>query len=141
MNAIDLVGFAGAAVVLGAFALSNARSARVTPKTLAVMNLGAGALALNGLVHHAWPSTVVNTIWFGIAVVALGREKFRWRGSASRVSSVRRPDPGAALVELEHDSGRGDDSRIVRGGQDGASRSHLLRQHSDDPIDRRLILL
>jgi len=74
MDLIDLIGFAGAILVLAAFALSNTRSVRVTPRALAVMNLGAGAtLALNGLVHHAWPSTVVNTVWFVIAAVALGR--------------------------------------------------------------------
>ena len=42
MHLIDLVGFAGAIVVLIAFGLSNARSVRVAPTTLAVMNLGAG---------------------------------------------------------------------------------------------------
>ena len=46
MDLIDLVGFAGAAVMLAAYALTNARSVRVTPRTLAAMNLGAGG---------AWP--------------------------------------------------------------------------------------
>ncbi len=32
MDLIDLVGFAGAAVVLAAYALTNARSVRVTPR-------------------------------------------------------------------------------------------------------------
>ena len=123
MDLIDLIGFAGAAVMLAAYALTNARSVRVTPRTLVVMNLGAGvALALNGLVHHAWPSTVVNAVWFMIAAVALGRSAGSARGSRRGPGS----DPDAALVELEHDRRSREDSRIVRGGQDGATGRRLL---------------
>ena len=46
MDLIDIIGYGGAGVVLAAFALSNLRSTRVTPKTLALMNLGAGALSV-----------------------------------------------------------------------------------------------
>ena len=73
MDLIDLLGFAGAATVLTAYALTSARSVRVPPTLLAVLNLGSGALVVNGLVHQAWPSIVVNTIWFTVAVVALVR--------------------------------------------------------------------
>ena len=110
VHLIDLVGFAGAVVVLAAFALTNTRSVRVTPTTLAVMNLGAGALALNGLVHQAWPSTVVNAVWFVIAAIALGRDVVprlaRSRGSASRVSREPGSYPEPALVQLEHAGSR-----------------------------------
>lgn len=85
---IDLIGYAGAAVVLAAYALTNLRRVRVAPRTLAMMNLGAGlALALNGLVHQAWPSTVVNTVWFAIAVITLSR---------------RHSDRASAPSELQH---------------------------------------
>ena len=135
MDLIDLLGFAGAAVVLAAFGLSSARSVRVSSKTLAGMNLGAGALALHGLLHQAWPSAFVNTVWFVIAVIALGR------ASAPRVGRDCRSDAGAALVELEHARRSRDDSRIVRGGQHGAPRGHLLLEHPDHQVDRRLVLL
>jgi hypothetical protein len=128
MDLIDLIGFAGAIVVLAAYALANARSVWVTPKTLAVMNLGAGAaLAVNGLVHQAWPSVVVNTVWSVIAAVALGR-------AANRSAD-------AALIELEHDGRSRDDSRVVRGGQDRTAGRRLFCQHPDDTLDRRLVLL
>ena len=130
MYLIDLVGFAGAAAVLAAYALTNARSVRATPKTLAAMNLGAGALALHGLVHQVWPSTVVNTVWFVIAAIALGRtfvpRMARARGSAARVSGGPGSYEGAALVELDHHRRSRDDSGIVRGDQDGAPRGHLF---------------
>ena len=154
MDLIDLIGFAGAILVLAAFALSNTRSVRVTPRALAVMNLGAGAaLALNGLVHHAWPSTVVNTVWFVIAVVALGRaavpgvKRNRPRteagdsaafdsGSAQKVKEPwvvpgRGPWPSSSTIVAAETT-----PRIVRGGQDRAPGGHFLAQHPDDPIDR-----
>ena len=158
MDLIDLIGFAGAIFVLAAFALSNSRSVGVTPKTLAVMNLGAGAaLALNGLVHQAWPSVVVNTVWSVIAAVALGRAavprserkrpRMRWAtplpstAGRLRASGDRGPYPGAALIELEHDGRGRDDSRVVRGGQDRTAGRRLFCQHPDDLLDRRLVLL
>ena len=145
MDLLDLIGFAGAAVVLAAFALTNARSVRVSSKTLAVMNLGGGALALHGLVHHAWPSVVVNTVWFVIAVIALVRARVprtaRNRDSVSRISRNRGSYAGAALVELEHGRRGCENPRIVRGGQDRAPRGHLLAQHPDHPVDRGLVLL
>ena len=139
VDLIDLVGFAGAAIVLAAYALTNARSIRATPKTLALMNLGAGALALNGLVHHAWPSMVVNTVWFVIAAITLGRHLTPNRLVASgRAGAQRRR---SNTVEFEHDRRRDDDARIVRGSHDRASGRSFLFQHPDDPFDRRLVLL
>ena len=137
MDLIDLIGFAGAGVVLAAYALTNARSFRVTPKTLAGMNLGAGAaLALNGLVHHAWPSTVVNTVWFVIAAVALWpAAALTSAASAGAGLDAARPSSSSNTLDAPNDA------RIVRSGHDGASGGYLLLQHPDDPIDRRLVLL
>lgn len=134
MDLVDLIGFAGAAVMLTAYALSNVRVVRMSTKAMAGMNLGAGvALALNGLVHQAWPSTVVNTVWFVIAGVSLV--------SAGRAGDGSGSNAGTTPVELEHDRRSRDDSRIVGGSQDRAAGRPLLIQHPDDPVDRRLVLL
>jgi hypothetical protein len=100
MHLIDVMGYAGAGIVLVAFALTSARSVRVTPKALAVMNLGAGILALNGLVHQAWPSTILNTVWFGVAVVTVarrsdGRPDARQDQAGSDAAAGDRSEPAA----------------------------------------------
>lgn len=73
----------------------------------AVLALAAGlgasivwALALPGVLHQAWPSAVLNAVWFVVAVVTL----------------VRGPAPGrpsTPRAELEHARRRRDDPRVV----------------------------
>ena len=99
MNLLDVVGFAGAAVVLAAFALTSTRPAAVPPRLLAGMNLGAGVLAVHGAVHHAWPSAVLNGTWFVVAVVAVCRSP---RGSRGEPGPPRSPRPRPAGGPVEN---------------------------------------
>lgn len=105
MNLIDLAGIAGAITVMTAYALSTAHSSRVPAKLQAVLNLGAGALALNAAAHQAWPSMVLNAVWFLLAAGALRLRSSTPRndpepaGSASaagRDQPVSRPGPRVA---------------------------------------------
>lgn len=71
MPLADLIGWAGAGCLLLAYArLSRGRLAIGVRYHL--MNLaGAGGLAINGAVHRAWPSTVLNLVWLGIGLFGL----------------------------------------------------------------------
>lgn len=116
MDLIDIIGFGGAGVVLAAFALGNLRTTGVPPKTLALMNLGAGALSINGLMHHAWPSTVTNSIWFLIALVTL-------------VRMPARPAPAAAESVLG-----GGPSGVTHGSSGGATTVATFALRDDDVL-------
>lgn len=71
---IDLVGYAGAALVLIAYGLTASGRWPATGALAAVSNLAAGAaLALNGLHHGAMLSVVVNGVWSLIGLSALLR--------------------------------------------------------------------
>lgn len=72
---IDALGWAGAALVLGAFA-ANARGGVRRVRSYQVVNaLGALGLGAAAAQHHNWPSVAVNVPWFVIAIVALGRSR------------------------------------------------------------------
>lgn len=80
MIAADVLGWAGAACLLYAYArLAAGRLAAGLRYHL--LNLaGAAGLALNGACHHAWPSTTLNLIWLAV-------------GGAAIRSALRRPVP------------------------------------------------
>ena len=80
----DAIGWAGAACLLFAYArLSSGRLA--VGLWYHLLNLaGAGALAVNGAVHHAWPSTALNLVWLGIGLAALHRAKASGTGPRRR---------------------------------------------------------
>ncbi|MFP5219163.1 MAG: CBU_0592 family membrane protein [Actinomycetes bacterium] len=69
-----VVQMTGALLVLGAFALLQAR--RLGPKsvTYLLMNLaGAGLLAANAGVNEQWGFVLLNTVWFAVSLVSLVR--------------------------------------------------------------------
>jgi len=67
----DVVGWFGAGCLLAAYALVSARRIRAG-LTFQVLNLiGSVGLAVNGVTHGAWPSTALNVVWLGVALVAL----------------------------------------------------------------------
>jgi len=78
---IAVLGWAGAAMLLAAYALVSAK--RITGDGVAFQSLntaGGAALALNSAVNGAWPSAVLNVIWVAIGAVAM----FRLARSRSR---------------------------------------------------------
>ena len=71
---IEVAGWAGAILILAAYALVS--TGRLQPRSLAFqwMNLlGAAGFVLNSGFHGAWPSTILNIIWIGIAAATLWR--------------------------------------------------------------------
>jgi len=69
---IDIVGWIGAGLILGAYALLTA--GRLDAKSYAYQGMnvvGALGFIANGWWHGAMPSAVLNVIWAGIGMVAL----------------------------------------------------------------------
>ena len=101
MSVTDIVRIAGAVPVLAASALTSTRALRIPPKILAVLNLGAGALALNSAAHHAWPSMLLNAVWFLVAAVTVVRSTVRRSerddGAQSRPELTATTTPATAL--------------------------------------------
>jgi hypothetical protein len=57
----------------------------------------AAALALNSAVHHAWPSMVLNAVWFLVAAVTLSRPVGQQGYAASPVPEAT-PQPAGSAV-------------------------------------------
>jgi hypothetical protein len=69
---IDIVGWGGAALILGACALLTAGKVDARSVVYQGMNVvGALGFIANGWWHGAMPSAVLNVIWAGIGMVAL----------------------------------------------------------------------
>jgi hypothetical protein len=67
----DAVGWLGAGCLLVGYALVSAGRIGADRRYQLVNLAGSIGLAVNGAVHRAWPSTVLNVVWLGIGVVAL----------------------------------------------------------------------
>ncbi|MBB5132801.1 hypothetical protein HNP84_002522 [Thermocatellispora tengchongensis] len=71
---IDVIGWAGAAVLLLGYGLVSTSRLRGDGPVYQVMNLaGAFGLMVNSAYFAAWPSAILNVIWCLIGVVALTR--------------------------------------------------------------------
>jgi len=71
---MEVVGWIGAILILGGYAMLTA--GKVTAKSVSyqVMNVvGAAGFIANSSWNGAWPSAILNVIWVGIGVFALGR--------------------------------------------------------------------
>ncbi|MEV4285377.1 hypothetical protein AB0K40_07700 [Nonomuraea bangladeshensis] len=69
---LAVVGWAGAAVLLAAYALVSSGRIQGDGLTYQVMNLfGAVGLMVNSAWSAAWPSAGLNLVWAAIGVVAL----------------------------------------------------------------------
>ena len=81
--AVEVVGWIGAALILGAYALLSA--GKLTGRSLAyqAMNVvGAAGFVVNGWWHGALPSAALNVLWLMIGAVA------SWRIMSSKGSST-----------------------------------------------------
>jgi len=71
---VEIVGWTGAALILGAYALLSAGRLTGRSVTYQLMNVvGAAGFIINGWWHHALPSAVLNILWLVIGVVASWR--------------------------------------------------------------------
>lgn len=81
--AVEIVGWAGALLILAAYALLSAGKLTGKSQLYQWMNVvGAAGFIINGWWHGAVPSAVLNVIWMLIGGVAL------WRIMAKRKSST-----------------------------------------------------
>ncbi|WP_328997765.1 hypothetical protein OHA18_25260 [Kribbella sp. NBC_00709] len=71
---IAVIGWAGAGLLLAAYALASAERIAAGGPTFQVMNLlGAVALTVNSACHRAWPSAALNAAWIMIGLLVLSR--------------------------------------------------------------------
>jgi hypothetical protein len=81
---IEAVGWVGAVLILGAYALLTAGRLQAQSVAYQVMNVvGAAGFIVNGWWHGALPSAVLNVIWMLIGGVALWQIAARRRSSTS----------------------------------------------------------
>jgi hypothetical protein len=72
--AVEVVGWIGAALILGAYALLSGGKLTGRSLTYQLMNVfGAAGFTVNGWWHGAWPSAALNVLWLLIGAVASWR--------------------------------------------------------------------
>ena len=70
--AIEIIGWVGAALILGAYALLSAGKLRAESVAYHFMNiLGAAGFVINSGWNGALPSAAMNVVWIGIGMYAL----------------------------------------------------------------------
>ncbi len=71
---IEVIGWIGAALILGAYALLSAGKMKSDSVAYHLMNIvGAAGFVINSGWNHAFPSAVMNVVWIGIGVYALAQ--------------------------------------------------------------------
>jgi hypothetical protein len=81
--AVNVVGWLGMALLIGAYALVTTGRITGPSLTFQLMNLVGGAsLMVNSAYYGAWPSAVLNVVWVVIGLVGLSRARLRRAGSA-----------------------------------------------------------
>jgi hypothetical protein len=74
--AVEVIGWAGAALLLGAYALLSTGRLRAESLTYQLMNmLGAAGFVVNSGWNGAYPSAAMNVIWLGIGMYALRQQR------------------------------------------------------------------
>ena len=92
---VNVAGWVGMALLLGAYALVTAGRLPGTGLTFQLMNLVGGALLMvNSAWYGAWPSAVLNLVWVVIGTFGLARWGLRRRGATPEGAPAGRP--GAA---------------------------------------------
>ena len=80
MIIVNVVGWIGMALLIGAYALVTAGRLQGPGLTFQLMNLFGGAfLMVNSAYYGAWPSAALNVVWVIIGVVGLARARLRAR--------------------------------------------------------------
>jgi len=80
MDWVDIVGWAGAALVLAAYGLVSTK--RLDGDSIAYQTLnvaGAAGMLINTYVRGALPSAALNVIWIGVGIYVLARIALRKR--------------------------------------------------------------
>jgi hypothetical protein len=75
---VNVVGWAGMALLISAYALVTAGRLHGPGLPFQLMNLfGGGFLMVNSAYYGAWPSAALNLVWVGIGLVGLARARLR----------------------------------------------------------------
>jgi hypothetical protein len=75
-TAIEIIGWSGAILILGAYALLSAGRLRAESLSYHLMNiLGAAGFVVNSGWNGALPSAAMNVVWIGIGVYALRQRR------------------------------------------------------------------
>ncbi len=78
--AINVVGWVGMALLVGAYTLVTAGKVQGTSLLFQLMNLlGGFLLMLNSAYYGAWPSAGLNVVWVVVGTVGLARARLRPR--------------------------------------------------------------
>ncbi len=74
--AVEVIGWTGALLILGAYALLSAGKLRARSVSYHLMNiLGAAGFVMNSGWNGALPSAAMNVIWIGIGIYALWQRR------------------------------------------------------------------
>ena len=74
--AVEVIGWTGAVLILGAYALLSVGKLRAESVTYQLMNiLGAAGFVVNSGWNGAIPSAAMNVIWIGIGLYALRQRR------------------------------------------------------------------
>jgi hypothetical protein len=74
--AVEVIGWVGAALILGAYALLSSGRLKSASLSYHLMNiLGAAGFVVNSGYNGALPSAAMNLIWIGIGVYALHQQR------------------------------------------------------------------
>jgi hypothetical protein len=74
--AVEVIGWGGAALILGAYALLSAGRVKAESLTYHLMNiLGAAGFVVNSGWNGALPSAAMNVVWMGIGIYALRQRR------------------------------------------------------------------
>lgn len=72
---IEVIGWIGAVLIVGSYFLNINGKLKASSGPYIISNLLGGIFfTINTLVHHAYPSMIVNIIWVIIAIAALFRK-------------------------------------------------------------------
>ncbi|MEV7662562.1 hypothetical protein [Paenarthrobacter sp. NPDC089316] len=95
----EIVGWTGAAAMLGAFTAVSMGWLKPGISFQAVNLFGACAFIINGLLHGAWPSVVTNIAWFLISTLAILRMRSKQRESVVvEMKTYPTTDTGTQIV-------------------------------------------
>ena len=74
--AVEVIGWVGAALILGAYALLSTGRLQAESLTYQLMNiLGAAGFVVNSGWNGALPSAAMNVVWIGIGIYALRQRR------------------------------------------------------------------
>ena len=74
--AVEVIGWIGAALILGAYAVLSTGRLRAESLTYQLMNiLGAAGFVVNSGWNGALPSAAMNVVWIGIGIYALRQRR------------------------------------------------------------------